>query len=99
MIMSQKWRRWGAIAMTSALLGSCVNAKFKTNEPLRGFDASRVGGVCGRAPTESRQMLRVGFEGRRIKTLAGVTKARCAMTAGDADGRAMGRRRRALVAG
>lgn len=38
---SENWRRWGArwclIAAGGALLASCVNAKFKTNEPLRGF--------------------------------------------------------------
>lgn len=36
-IKSVKWRRWGVVVAASALAASCVNTKFKTNEPLRGF--------------------------------------------------------------
>jgi gamma-glutamyltranspeptidase / glutathione hydrolase len=37
MINSKIRRRWGALLLAGATLASCVNAKFKTNEPLRGF--------------------------------------------------------------
>lgn len=37
MIITQNWRRWGGAVAACALVAACVNAKFKTNEPLHGF--------------------------------------------------------------